>query len=449
MVYAAAEGLPLLPMIDVLRSLSEQDGGRLLEALAAGCPAFVRDEMARLLPEQSGTPEPAREVEPEAGRRRVFDAIRRMLSQWGARQRAAMIIEDAHWADSETCELVDYLIAPGRRTGVPIVLTCRSEQAAPEFATWLERWQRVEGVHRIDLAPLSEQDTTEQIAALLDRPVPHGFARDTYARSEGNPFFTEQLVAWAATASFRPDALATLPPGLTSLLLSRTRKIAGSTREILSALAVAKRPLTESDLVLLTGLSDAKTRQALYQLHALNLLRPTRGDGVELRHALLAEAVAADLLAAERRDQHGRVADLLIARNCPGDAADIGEHLAAAGRTADELRWRITAARDAERVFALAAASRHWQRLMALWDDVDDAESVAGLSFFEVYENTRETLSDSGDDVGAGALTEAVFGRLGSSLSGEPAVRMYCALGHYRGFRSGEEAWRPMRPQSK
>jgi hypothetical protein len=161
---------------------------------------------------------------------------------------------------------------------------------------------------------------------------------------------------------------------------------------------------------------------------------------VELRHALLAEAVAADLLAAERRDQHGRVADLLIARNCPGDAADIGEHLAAAGRTADELRWRITAARDAERVFALAAASRHWQRLMALWDDVDDAESVAGLSFFEVYENTRETLSDSGDDVGAGALTEAVFGRLGSSLSGEPAVRMYCALGHYRGFRSGEEA---------
>jgi len=436
----AAEGLPLLPMIDVLRSLGERDGGRLLDALAAGCPGFVRDEMARLLPEQPRTPEPAREVEPEAGRRRVFDAIRRMLSQWGARQPAAMIIEDVHWADGETCELLDYLFTPGRRTGVPIVLTCRTEHEAPEFATWLERWQRVEGVRRMDLTPLTEHDTTEQIAALLDQPVPRGFALDTYARSEGNPFFTEQLVAWAATASFRPNALATLPPGLTSLLLSRTRQIAGSTREILSALAVAKRPLTESDLVLLTGLSDAKARHALYELHALNLLRPSRGDGVELRHALLAEAVAADLLPAERRDQHGRIADLLIARNRAGDATDICEHQAAAGRKADELRWRVSAARDAERIFALNAASRHWQRAMALWDDVDDAESVAGLSFFEVYENTRDALSESGDDVGAGALTEAVFSRLGSSVTGDIAVRMFCALGDYRGFRSGGEA---------
>ena len=82
---------------------------------------------------------------------------------------------------------------------------------------------------------------------------------------------------------------------------------------------------------------------------------------------------------------------------------------------------------EAERIFALTAAAQHWQRAIALWDDVADAESIAGLSFFDAYVKTRDALSDSGDDVGAGALTEAVFRRLGSSVTGDLAVRMFGA----------------------
>jgi DNA-binding CsgD family transcriptional regulator len=428
-----ADGLPLLPIIDVLRTLSERDGDGLLESLAAECPGFVREEMARLLPEQSGPPSRPADIEPEAGRRRMFDAIRRILTVWGARQHAAVIIEDVHWADRETCELLDYLLSPGRKTGVPMVMTCRAEQlVTAEFAAWLERWQRLDGVRRVDLAALTAEDTAGQIASLLDRPIPRRFATDTFKRSEGNPFFTEQLVAWAAAADFGPAALTGLPPGLTSLLLSRTRQLSGSAREILSVLSVAARPLTEPDIAMLTGLPAVKTRRSLSKLQRLNLLRPPRGDGVELRHVLLAEAVAADLLPAERRDVHARVADLFIARNDAGDAADICGHLAAAGRTADELRWRVLAASEAERIFALTAAAQHWQRVIALWDDIADAESITGMSYFDAYVKTREALSDSGDGAAAGALTEAVFRRLGSSVTGELAVRMYRLLGHHR-----------------
>jgi DNA-binding CsgD family transcriptional regulator len=436
-----ADGLPLLPIIDVLRTLSERDGGGLLESLAAECPGFVREEMARLLPEQSGAPSRPADIEPDAGRRRVFDAVRRILTVWGARQHAAVIIEDVHWADRETCELLDYLLSPGRKTGVPMVITCRTEQLlTAELAAWLERWQRLDGVRRVDLVALTAEDTADQIASLLDRPAPHRFAADTYTRSEGNPFFTEQLVAWAITAEFQPDALTDLPPGLTSLLLSRTRQLSGPARDILSVLAVAARPVSESDLALLTGLPPGKARRGLSKLHAQRLLRPSRADEVELRHALLAEAVAADLLPAQRRDLHGRLSDLLIARNDAGDAADICGHLAAAGRTADELRWRVLAAAEAERIFALTAAAQHWQRALALWDDVADAESIAGRSYFDAYVKTREALSDSGDDVAASALTEAVFRRLGSSVTGELAVRMYRLLGHHREFDSPDAA---------
>jgi DNA-binding CsgD family transcriptional regulator len=435
----AADALPLLPIIDVLRSLSDRDSGELLASLAMACPGFVRDEVARLLPEQPGTPETARDIDPDAGRRRAFEAVRRMLSEWSARQPAAVIVEDVHWADRETCELLDYLLTPGRRTGVPMVLTCRPEHdASAEVVSWLQRWQRLDSVQRIDLVPLNEADTAAQIAALVDQPTPRGFAAATYARSEGNPFFTEQLVAWAVTASFRSDVLASLPPGLTSLLLSRTRRVAGPSRDVLSVLAVAARPVSEPDLALLIGRSDAKTRGALSELHALDLLRASRGNEVELRHALLAEAVQGDLLPAERQDLHARLADLLIAQDHVGDAARICGHVAAAGRARDELHWRIVAARDAERVFALTAAADHWQRAITLWDDVDDAESVAGLSYFELYENTRDALSDSGGDISAGALTEAVFARLGESASGDVAVRMYRALGHYREYESLE-----------
>ena len=436
-----ADGLALLPIIDVLRTLSERAGGGLLESLITECPGYVREEMARLLPEQSGPPGRPTDIGPDAGRRRVFDAVRRILTAWGARQHAAVIIEDVHWADHETCELLDYLLSRGRKTGVPIVMTCRPEQLlTAELLAWLERWQRLDGVRRVDLVALTAAGTAEQIASLLDRPIPRRFAPDTYTRSEGNPFFTEQLVAWAAAADFAPDALTSLPPGLTSLLLSRTRQLSRPARDILSVLAVAARPVTEPDIAVVTALPAAKTRRSLSKLHRLNLLRPPREDGVELRHVLLAEAVAADLLPAERRDLHGRIADLLVARDDAGDAADICGHLAAAGRTADELRWRVLAASEAERIFAPTAAAQHWQRVIAVWDDVADAESITGLSFFDAYVKTQEVLSDSGDGVAASALTEAVFRRLGSSVTGELAVRMYRLLGHYRELDSPDAA---------
>jgi len=186
-----SQGVPFLPVVDVLRGLGELDGGRLVKAALAECAAFVRGEVVRLMPDLEEPGEPARPVEAEDGwrRQRLFDALRRLFVEIAKIRRAAMLIEDVHWADATTFEFLDYLLAPGRASDIPIVLTCRDEQAPrQELTEWLERLQRNAGVGRLDLSPLTRAETSEQITLLLGEPPGRAFVDDTYGRSEGNAF---------------------------------------------------------------------------------------------------------------------------------------------------------------------------------------------------------------------------------------------------------------------
>jgi predicted ATPase len=117
-----SEGLPFLPVIDVLRALDQADGGRLLKDALAECPPFVRAEVGRLLPElaePSGEPE---SVGSEDGwrKQRLFEALRRLFAALGQLRPVAVVIEDVHWADASTLALLDYLLAPA----APPVFRC-------------------------------------------------------------------------------------------------------------------------------------------------------------------------------------------------------------------------------------------------------------------------------------------------------------------------------------
>jgi hypothetical protein len=208
-----------------------------------------------------------------------------------------------HWGDATTLEFLDYLLAPGRATGVPMVFTCRSEEAqSTTLSDWLERLHRNQRVRRLELAPLTVEETAEQIELLLGpRPSPM-LIDDTYARSDGNAFFTEQIVA-AASADGTPGVL---PASLTALLLSRIAQVDDAGRDVLAALAVAGRPLDESALVRLCDRPDHEVRQALRDLRTRRLLQ--RPDAAGRHHALLGEAIHDDLLPSEQRELHGRVA---------------------------------------------------------------------------------------------------------------------------------------------
>ena len=303
-----SDGLPFLPVIDVLRRLGELDDGRVLNVVLSRCPPFVRGEVFRLMPQLEGAGTPHRAVEPDGAwqRQRLFDALGRFLFELGAARRTAVVVEDVQWADPSTLAFLDYLLAPGHAPGVPLVLTCRSDEApTPLVVDWFERVHRHPQVRRLELGPMTEMETGEQVELLLGHRPSRQFVRDIFHRSEGNAFFTEQLVAVSQEEMPDRSGRPSLPAGLTTLLLARSARVSAGARDVMVALAVAARPLPEAALTRLCRRSEADVRAALRELLAQRLLRqPDQAGRVQLRHALLAEAITADLLASDRRELH-------------------------------------------------------------------------------------------------------------------------------------------------
>lgn len=425
-------GLPYLPVADVLRGLADVDSGRLLTGALAECPDLVRDEVSRLLPglEAAATSHP---VASDDGwrRRQLLDALRHLMCAAAVVRRIAIVIEDVHWADPATLELLDYLLVPGHATGVPMVVTCRIEEAPP--TDWMERVQRNRRVDRLDLLPLTLAETAEQIELLVgERPAP-SFVEATFRRSEGNAFFTEQLV-WSAE-----QGDAALPAGLTSLLLSRTAEVTGAARDVLEALAVAGRPLDEPALAQICARDEPELRDALRDLVSQRLLRaPDAAGRHQLRHALLAEALSRDMLPGARRDLHRKVADMMASCDDRAAAAQIAEHLAAAARPDDELRWRVIAAQAAEAVFAASEAAGQWRRAVALWDEAADADRAAGIDLAQLYLRAARATESAGDKQGAATLAEEALARLAPTADPDTTVSLYCTVGRYRGIESVE-----------
>jgi DNA-binding SARP family transcriptional activator len=415
-----ARALPLLPVISALDGLAGLDGGRVLAAGLDAAPGFVRGEVGRLLPQLGSGDGPSLGGR-DGGweRERLFAGVAELLSAVaaGSGAGAGLVVEDLHWADTTTLDLLTFLARRGRRGGVRVVVTCRGDEAplAGPVASWLARMRGEAGMAEIALGPLSRAEAAEQVTALAGGPVPPEVVDELFARAEGNPFFTEQLVAAVPTGL--KEGTVSLPPGLPArlagLLAARAARCAGDARAVLDALAVAARPLAEDLLCAVTGLDVAVVRPGLRELAAARLLADgaAPGGGHRLRHALLAEAVAGGLLPGERADLHERIARALAAA---GDVALAGEaagHWQAAGYPAEELPARVAAAGAAERVFGYTQAAAHWQRAIELWPDVPGAGIAAGMELPRVYARAIDALVLAGDGARAGMVAEQAYRR--------------------------------------
>jgi hypothetical protein len=420
-----AEQLPLLPVGDALGELSWLDGGGLLEAALGVVPEYVRVEVERLLPQlgSAGTDMGGR----GAGwrRERLFAAVAELLGAVAGRSGLGLVIEDVHWADTATLDCLTYLGRASRRGPLIVVATCRSDEAPldRQVADWLAHVRGGDAVEEIRLGPLSREEVAEQIAGLVGAPPPRRLVDDLCARGEGNPFFTEQLVAagLAGSAGGGLRAPSGLPERLAELLVARAARCGGDGRAVLAALAVAGRPLTEALLCGVTGLDADVVRRGLRELAAARLLADVATEAAyRARHALLAEAVAAALLPSERVALHEGTARALEAEGDETLAAEVAGHWAAAGRAAEELPARVAAAGAAERVFGYAEAAAHWQRVIELCQAVPGAARAAGADLPRLYVRAIDALEVSGAGERAGLLAEEAYRRF--AYHPDPAV---------------------------
>jgi DNA-binding CsgD family transcriptional regulator len=435
--------LPLLPVAQALRELGELESGGVLEEALAAAPGYVREEVGRLLPRlgPGEGPGPGGRGE-EWWRERLFSAVADLLEAVARRAAAGvgLVVEDVHWADSATLDLLTFLTRGGRRGPVVVVATCRSDEAsvAAQVTDWLAHVRGAAGVEEIGLGPLPRWEVAEQVAALAGGPVPAPVVDELYARAEGNPFFTEQLVAaaLASTAGGELQVPAGLPARLAGLLAARADRCAGDARVVLAALAVAGRPLPEELLSDIAGLERGVVRRGLRELAAARLLAEDTADGGHrARHALLAEAVAADLLPGERGTLHQRTARALAAAGDPALAAEVAGHSQAAGCSGEELPARVAAAGAAERVFGYAEAAAHWQRAIELCQ-LPGAAGAADLP--QLYLRAIDAAELSGDTRQAGVLAEEAYRRFASHPDRATAAVICQRAGYLRGLHIPE-----------
>jgi ATP/maltotriose-dependent transcriptional regulator MalT len=407
------ETLPLLPMVDALSELGRIDRGELLDDALAATPRYVQVELARLLPQRAGDATESSGLVDGGQRERLFAAIAELLGAVAQRRRIVLVVEDVHWADSATLDCLTFLTRARRDPGLTVVATCRSDEAplAVHVVEWLAHVRGIAGVVEVRLDPLTRAETAAQVAALEGTRTPAPVIDELYARTEGNPFFTEQLVA-AASPDGGIGSAAGLPGRLAELLVTRTARCAGAARTVLSALSVAGRPLGEDMLETVSGLAVEDVRHGLRELTATRLLADSGAGGEQRpRHALLAEAVAAALLPGERVAFHERMAMALQSAGDDVLSAEEAGHWAAAGCLAEELPARVRAAEAAERVLGYAEAARHWQRAIELCALVPNPEHPAGADLPHMYIRGVDALFTAGEP--ADGLAEEAYRRFG------------------------------------
>jgi DNA-binding CsgD family transcriptional regulator/tetratricopeptide (TPR) repeat protein len=405
------EKLPFLPVAEALDALSRLDDGALLAGALAAIPPYAQAAAARLLPHLQPADATPGTRSMGGQRERILSGVAELLAAVARRSGLAVVIEDLHWADAATLDFLTFLARTGRADAVTVVATVRSDETPlePAVSRWLAYARGSGHATEIRLAPLTRDEMAEQAAGLTGGQPPVD-TDELYARGEGNPFFTEQLVAEALAGAGRPATgpgegrRGGLPARLAELLTARVSDCGAQAWAALAAMSVAGRALTEDQLTDVTGLDAEALRAGLRELESRSLAETAADGRHRARHALLAEAAAAHLLPGERRGLHERLAAVLQAGGeaLAGEAAD---HWAAAGRGPEELRARLTAARAAERVSGYAEAAAHWQRAIEL----DQGDAGADLPGW--YVRAIDARHLAGDAEGAGVLAEEAYRR--------------------------------------
>jgi DNA-binding CsgD family transcriptional regulator/tetratricopeptide (TPR) repeat protein len=354
----------------------------------------------------------------------VFESALAMLSERASITPVLVVLEDLHWADASTLDLVVFLAHNIGDVRAVLVATCRSAEPWPE-----RRVARLtDGVRRsgdtalvVELAPLTDPDLRAVLDAHTDGSTPPAALDAIVVRAGGNPFFAEELLAAAAEPG---DAL---PRGVRDLLSRRLAPLDRSTRDVLRLLATAGGEVRYPLLRSLAGVSDGDLHESLRGAVDHGVL-VADGHRFRFRHPLLAEAVYATVLPGERERLHGRVAEELE-RAGTVEPAELAVHWAAASRHAEALVASVEAARHAEAVFALVEARAHVERALELWDLVPNAADLVSVDRGGLCAWGAEIASSTGAGPRAVTLAERAI----DEVAGDPdrVARLYGRLSRY------------------
>ena len=408
--------LPYAPIAAAVRELADGPHAGVLD----GLPAPARQELARAFPELATDAggEPAR----EAGRfaqGRLFELLLTLLRRLSERTPLLLVVEDVHWADPSTREFIAFFVRHARAERVALVATFRTDEVHREhpLRALLAGLARNERTRRVELRRLTRGQVGDQLEGILGHPPEPALADDLFARSQGNPFYVEELLDARRAGEDLPDSLR-------DALLLHVDALSEPARDTLRLAAVVARPVGDALLAGAGDLAGRELHRALREAVARHILVEAPG-GLAFRHALVREAVYADLLPGERGDLHAAVARALAGAEAP-NPAELARHWLAAGDRERAHAASIEAGRTAAAAHAPGDALAHFERAIELGPAPEptllaDAAEAARLSgapdrAAELCRRAIDALGPDADPAQAARLHE----RLGRYLAWDP-----------------------------
>ncbi|HEV8564095.1 MAG TPA: ABC transporter substrate-binding protein [Actinomycetota bacterium] len=405
------ESMPYLPFRDLLRSWlgAASDDPELRVRIA------LRRHTSRLFGDRSEDVEPylasllglsleseasarLEELAPEALQYRTFEVVRALVGRLAEDGPVAVAIEDLHWVDATSLQLLERLLSDTEVSALLLVLTTRPERDHPSW--------RVKELAARDLPHRTRELALEALPGDAGRELLHALVgagtmpADMEGRilrpAEGNPFFLEELVRSLVDAGalvraddewrFEHTVDVEIPPTVEKVILARIDRLQPSAHDALMAASVLGRQFGLPLLEAVIG-GNGEVRQALTDLQRVDLLREGRRwpePEYRFNHALIQEAAYRTLVTDERNRLHRKAAEWLEDRYATREdevAGLLAHHWLGADDEDKAVRYLTRAGDSARQEYALDEAISHYRELLTILERRGERREMALVLF--------------------------------------------------------------------
>jgi tetratricopeptide (TPR) repeat protein len=398
--YEPQQRVAYYPFLEALAEAASLAQGSLLTSVAERWP-----EVARLLPDQAAMAPAPIQVDDGNAQQRLFWQVSELLGTLSERAPVAVLLDDLHWADRASLDLLQHLTRRLRERPILLLGTAREVEAQHQHPLLeaLSDLRREELLEQITVRPLAADETSALIGAALggtdgaagEAPIvaPELAAR-IYARSEGNAFFIRQLAKalneqdelqfvggqWrlSATNASASVSLVETPESIRAVIGLRLARLTPLTQDVLREASVLGQLFVFGELQDMSHRDEREVEEALEEATRAGIVREGARDRYHFNHALTRDTLYAELSARKKRRFHRSAADTI--ERMPDHerrAAELSYHLRAAGEGERALPYALLAGDQAETVYAHSEAEHHYRAVLALAQELADTAREA------------------------------------------------------------------------
>jgi len=371
---------PYAPLADALRTHFATYAPReALDLLGPLAPVLLKLLPHLALQSHELAPPPA--LEPEAERRRLFEALAQFVTGLAAARPVLFVVEDIHWSDDTSLDFLHFIARRLSAWPVLLLASYRREEASPRLIHLLAQLERAHLAREIALVPLTRDQVDAMLREIFElaQPVKPEFLDLIYTLTDGNPFFIEEVLKGLLESGEiffsdtgwerKPIQELHVPRSVQDAVWQRAGQVTESAQQVLKLAAVVGRRFEFTLLQALTATTEDELLQHIKQLLSAQLVVEVSADEYAFRHALTREAVYATLLKRERKALHLVVAETLErlyadAMRLEAHLADLAYHFYESGAWAKAFEYSQRAGERARSLYAPYEAIGHFTRAL-------------------------------------------------------------------------------------